>query len=81
MYGAEYDVIVQGLRVLFLVGFPVVIVLSIAGTVISALQAATTIRDPALGYAVRLIALVLVLYMILPSSLQALSSLAEMAFR
>ena len=67
MAQAEYEIVYQGMRVLFLLGLPVVAAVSLAGTLAAALQAATTIQDPAIGYAARLGALVAVLYFLLPS--------------
>jgi len=78
--GIFYEVVSQALRVLFLVGAPVIIILSLAGTLIAALQSATTIQEPALGYAVRMIALVALLYFFFPAASQSVLDLARLAF-
>ena len=80
-YGPEYDVVLLGLRTLFVLGVPVVLALAVAGTIIGALQSATAIQEPALGYAVRLLALVCLLYVLLPTAIPTLIALAELAFR
>ena len=78
---AQYDLVYAALRTLFLSALPVVVAVSLAGTLAAALQSATAIHDPALGYAARLLALLVVLYLVLPSSIDALVSLAQLAFR
>ena len=57
-----------------------VVAVSLAGTLAAALQTATAIHDPAIGYAARLFAALLVFYFVLPSSIDALVSLAQLAF-
>ena len=74
------DIALEALRILFLQGLPIVIVLAVAGTIISALQSATAINEPALGYAVRLLALVAALYFILPATIKAILDLTQVAF-
>ena len=76
-----YDAIVEGLRILFLLAVPVVVALSLTGTVVSALQAVTSINEPALGYGLKLLALVVVLYVMLPSVTQSLVSFSQLVFR
>ena len=80
MGGAEYDIIVEAVRVLLLVGVPLVILLGVAGTLVGALQAATTIQDSALSYAAKLLMLVLVIYLLLPMAVKLVTALAETAF-
>ena len=78
--GVEYDLAVEALRALFLLAVPVVIVAAVAGTIIGALQSATTIQDSALSYAVRLGAVVALLYFMLPAINRSIMSLATTAF-
>lgn len=80
MSGAEYDVIVEGLRALFMIGLPTLIAISLIGTIVAALQAATTINEPSIGYAARVAALVALLYFLFPSFSRTCLNLAELAF-
>lgn len=75
------QVMIQGFRVLFMLSLPVLIVASLSGILVGALQAATSIRDPASAYAVRLLALIVVFYAFSSTIAQQLTNLAEMAFR
>lgn len=82
MTGGEHmDVLVHGVRALLYIGVPVVVIVSLVGTIVSALQAATTIQEPALGYAARLVALVGLLYLLFPAFARTCIDLAELAFR
>lgn len=78
--GAEYDLIFDALYYLFIVGFPIVLAASLAGTLAAALQTVTAIQEPALGYAVRLTAVVVVLYFFMPQIISGLLELAKAAF-
>jgi flagellar biosynthesis protein FliQ len=75
------DILIELLRTLFIVGLPVVLFLALAGTVAAALQSATTVVEPALGYAARLVALVIVGYLFLPTFIEAVSALALRAWQ
>lgn len=77
----HYTILMEGLKVLIMAGLPIVVVLALAGTLVSALQSATGISDPALGFGVRILSLVLVLYFMLPSVLRSLMTLTEMIYR
>ena len=79
--GIERDAIILALRALFLMGLPVVVGVALVGTVAAIFQASTATYDSALSYAARLLALVLVLYLFTPGSLQLITSLFEMAVR
>lgn len=76
-----YDLVIQGARALYLLITPFVIALTVAGILTSVLQAALTIQEGSLNYAVRLITLVVLLYVFLPTASQTLIGLAELAFR
>jgi type III secretory pathway component EscS len=78
--GAEYDVIVQGIRALFFITVPILLAVSIIGTVVASIQAATTIQEPALGYTARVCALAVVLYLLFPAFARTCMNLAELAF-
>lgn len=77
----EYTILVEGLRTLFLLAVPILVVVSLAGTIISIFQSATNMPEPALGYAARILALVAVLYFMLPSFSRSLIELAQLAWR
>ena len=68
-------------RVIFLCGLPVVISAAVAGLLMAALQAATTVRDGALSYAARLGAVVLVTYFLSSSFIRLFVMLGEEAWR
>ena len=80
MDGITYDLVLETLRVLFIGAVPVVAAATVAGMIISVFQSATTIVDPSLGYAVRLIAVVVVLYFLVSSFAQSIMMLADQAF-
>ncbi|NLF25382.1 MAG: hypothetical protein GX589_06955 [Deltaproteobacteria bacterium] len=81
MLQVQYDLVYAALRTLFLSALPVIVAVSLAGTLIAALQSATAINDPAVGYAARLLALLVALYLAVPPSVDAIVSLAQLAFR
>ena len=74
------QVLEAGLRTLFVLGLPMVIAVAIAGGLFAIVQAATTVRDDAISYAVRLISLVVVLAMLYPVFRDAFLDLAVLAF-
>lgn len=75
------EVLSEGIRTLFILGVPVVLVVSLAGTLSSVIQTVTSIQDPSISYAVRLIALVSLIYFFAPMIQQHIIILAEMAFK
>lgn len=77
----EYDVLMAGIRALLYIGLPILIGITLVGTIISSLQAATTIQEPAIGYAARIVALVVLLYLLFPAFARTCTNLAELAFR
>jgi type III secretory pathway component EscS len=77
---AYYEAFILGVRVLFLLAVPLVVAVAIAGTVISALQSATTIKDPAGAYAVRLVALVVTIYLMYPAFARSLADLVRLSW-
>ena len=79
--GIVYDAIVEGIRTLFVVCVPIVAAVAVAGFVMSIIQSATTITDPALSYAVRLAAFGAVAYVLLSSFIQTIYSLTESVLR
>lgn len=75
-----YDLVLQAMRALFLLCLPIVVCVSIAGTIMSLFQSATSIQELASGYGTRLLALIVALYFFLPSFARTLVALAEQAF-
>ena len=80
MDAQQYDLLVEALRVLFVVCLPVIVALALAGTLVSALQGVTGLNDSASAYALRLIVLVMVLYFFFSSMSESIVNLARMAF-
>jgi len=73
-----YDLISEGLRALVLIGAPIFLASSLAGLVMGVFQSTTTIREPVLGYAARLLAVGVVLYLMLPGFIATVLRLSEM---
>lgn len=68
MYDAEtYAVIREALRVLFLLGVPVVIAAMVAGVLSGVFQGSTLITDPAIGYTLRVLAIAAVIALVFAS--------------
>ena len=78
--GMEYDVLMAGIRALLYIGLPIILAICLIGTIVGSIQAATTVQEPALGYAARVLALVGVLYLLFPAFSQTCLNLAELAF-
>lgn len=74
-------ILIEGLRTVFIVGVPVVVGVAVAGLIVAALQSATTVVEPALSYAVRLVTVVVLGYLCLPMFIEAVSALALRAWR
>ena len=82
MLNAElYDLINQGVRALFLGILPVVVLGLVVGLISAAFQSVSSIHEVALSYGLKLIAVSVALYLILPSMAQSLLGLLEMALR
>lgn len=75
------DVMMEALRVLLLVAVPIAAALALAGTVVAVIEGATAIHEPALGYAIRLAALVAILYFLTPSIIGLLLRLTDLVYR
>ena len=81
MADGTYEIVLEGIRALFLIGIPVLLAVSLVGTIVAALQAATTITEPAIGYAARVAALVVLLYFLFPAFSRICTKLALLAFQ
>ena len=75
------DLLILSIRTLILVVAPIVVVVSLAGTLVSALQSVTSVHEPAISFAVRLAALVATLYVLFPFISQSILTLAQAVFR
>lgn len=75
------DAFLQAFHVFLFGALPVLAVVALAGTVISALQSATSIREPSLGYAVRILAFAALAYAIFPRLTNSLIALTEQLYR
>lgn len=71
----------EALRTLYMILLPLVVAISLSGALISFLQSASTVQEQALSYAVRLLAFVLMLYLLLPMFSESLTLLARRAFQ
>ena len=78
---ALIDVIHLAVRTLFLVCIPLALALGLVGTLASALQGATNIQEGVVGYATKLLALFVLLYLYSPAISGYLTSLTALAFR
>jgi|GEM_PF-1740296 len=76
-----HDVLGEALRALFIIGLPVVVISAVAGTVTAAFQSVTTAHEASVGYAAKLIAVLVVLYLFAGDIVTAMTRLAQMAFQ
>jgi type III secretory pathway component EscS len=76
----SYDILVLAVRALFLIATPITGALALGGVLVSLFQAATTIDEPAMGHAVRVLALGIVFYALFSFFSETMVSLAKAAF-
>lgn len=76
-----YDVCLLGLKTFYLIAAPTILVIFVAGSIASILQSAISVQEATMNYAVRLIAFVVLLYLISPTVVQSLIDLTEFALR
>ena len=81
MQDQMYDVFLMALKSLYLIAAPCVLVIFVAGSLASILQSAMSVQEATMNYAVRLIAFVLLLYLIMPAAVQSLTDLATFALK
>ncbi|WKZ57180.1 MAG: flagellar biosynthetic protein FliQ [Bdellovibrionota bacterium] len=70
-----YALLREGLRVLFLIGLPIVVAAMIAGVLSGIFQGSTLITDPAVGYTLRLLAVVGVIALVMTTGFSLLQNL------
>lgn len=76
-----YSLLVESIRVLFLLGLPVVVIGLVAGALSSVLQGVTQIPEPAISYALKVVALVAVGFFFLSDFGSGLIDLFEQGFK
>ncbi len=75
------EVAIEALRVLFLICLPLVAAMLISGSIVSVFQGATSIQEPAVGYAVRVSTLIAVFYLLYPTIEESLLRLSDLVYR
>ena len=75
------DIFQAALKTIFMISLPVILVSAVAGTIVSALQSATGLSEPAASYAVRVAAVVVTLYLMFPLFAQSLVALTDSVLR
>lgn len=75
----QYDLMLEALRTVFLICLPIVLGVALTGLLASALQSVTGTADPASLYALRLIVLVLIVYLLFSTMSDSIINLARMA--
>jgi type III secretory pathway component EscS len=73
------EVLLYGLRVLFLLSLPLLLAAAVMGTLVAALQTTSSISENSIGYAAKLLVLAAVVYLLFPSAVSMLSTLMRMA--
>jgi type III secretory pathway component EscS len=68
-------VALESVRALFVLGLPIVAAVALGGLLVAALQGATSIRDNASAYAIRLLAFVIAFYFVFPLYSRTLTDL------
>ncbi len=78
---ALQELLILALQTVLLLVVPPVVIVSLAGTLMGAIQAATTVQDVASAYAVRLLATVLTLYLFFPLFSRSFMTLLEASLK
>lgn len=76
-----YDVFLMAIKSLYLIAAPTVLVIFVAGSLASILQSAISVQEATMNYAVRLIAFVLLLYLIMPAAVRSVTELTTFALK
>ena len=77
----EQEVLFEGIRALFIIGVPIILVAAIIGLIASAFQTSTALHDPVISYALKVSAIAVLLYFMLPQFVRTLIALTESALR
>lgn len=75
-----YNLISYSIRVVFLVALPITLILAFAGTVSAVLQSATGVKENAINYLTKLVALIAIIYFFFPTISQYLYQVVEIAY-
>ncbi|MCB0318040.1 MAG: flagellar biosynthetic protein FliQ [Bdellovibrionales bacterium] len=76
----EQEILFQGIRTLFIVTLPILLVTSLAGLLASVFQTSTALHEPIISYVLKLLSVVLLLYFMLPQFIRTIISLTQSAF-
>ena len=71
-----YELVQLALRTLFLVGLPLIALLSLAGLIAAFFQAATTLHDNTMLFSIRILAFLAILYFLSPIAFRLVVDLA-----
>ena len=77
---AELDIIQAGIRTLFVIGFPLIIVAVAVGLLLSALQTVISVREEAMIFCAKLLAVIALVYYMAHSISESLIDLARLSF-
>lgn len=70
----------EGFRVLFLINVPILIGAIVAGLIVSCVMAATNVQEKSVGFAARLLAIVIIAYIMLETIKELIIDLAVLCF-
>ena len=65
------SICLQAFRIIFIIGFPVLLGVLLGGLLAGAFQGATSIKDPVIGYTGRLLGALIAMYMVLPATIDS----------
>lgn len=79
MDDSTWLITMEALRVLFIIGLPIILSLFSATVIVGGVQLLLGFYDQTFSFCVRLVALVIAIYLILPTAQIALTKLLELA--
>ena len=74
------ELLLEAVRVLFLQGIPLILIVAFAGTIVSAIQTVTALHEPSLSYAIRVLTIIATMYFLLPGMISSIVELAKLAW-
>ncbi|MEZ4754327.1 MAG: flagellar biosynthetic protein FliQ [Bdellovibrionota bacterium] len=77
----EQELLFAGIRALFIIAIPIILVAALVGILAAAFQTSTALRDPIISYSLKLSAIAVLLYLMLPSFVRTMISLTESALQ
>lgn len=81
MSDLEYNLINQALRAILICALPLIFFIATAGTIAGALQSAMGIREPALNFCVKVVALIILAYLFLPLAVENVTAVFKLAYQ